>query len=169
MGRPEKLQVKRSWLVREWAAIGISVVALGLSGVEFYENHERTIAWDTPRVKVEQDLDPDDPLIGVKIVNLGTAPAAIKGLTFYIDRKPGDVDDVIDEGKLTDVGTYEFDGDDTLAVGESEWLLSKSTKDKKDVDRFVEFIDKHVAVQTNVCSITTGKCEIRCSAEEWCK
>jgi hypothetical protein len=74
-------------------------------------------------------------------------------------------------GKLVDVGTYEFgDNDKTLAAGGSEWLLSKRTKVKnKELERFNDFLDQHVAVETLVCSIITGKCETKCSQEGWCK
>lgn len=154
-----------------WIPVVISVVALCLSGYEFYDNHKRNIALDKPRVEVVQSLDEDDPEVGLKIMNLGTAPATIKDITFYVDRKPADLETVIAEGKLPDSSTTEFDENDTLGVGETEWLLSlrPSKTPKKDLDRFMTFIDDHVAVQTNVCSITTGKCEIQCSAPDWCK
>ena len=157
-----------------WAPIVISFIALGVSSYEFYDNHRRTIAQDTPRVEFEEDTDTDDSTIGLKIANLGSAIARLKSVTYYVDRKPiKSADDVLEAGKLDDVGYYEFDDDSTLAIGEGEWLLKKSTKvkkgEQKDIDHFIDFIDHHLAVGAEVCSITTKKCETICSTDGWCK
>jgi hypothetical protein len=157
-----------------WIPIVISFLALGLSGYEFYSNRQRIHALDTPLIKFEENSDTDDPLVGIRVVNVGSAIAILKKVTYYVDRKPLDNGaDVIEAGNLEDIGYYQFDDNDALAVGESEWMLSMTTKGKgferKKIDHFLEFIDKHVAIGADVCSVTTGKCETECSTDGWCK
>jgi hypothetical protein len=91
-----------------------------------------------------------------------------------VDRKPvGDVEQAIDFAHLEDVGYFQFDDDDTLPAGEKTWLLSKSTKGKgkeqKNVEQFIDFVDQRLAVEVEVCSVVTGKCQTQCSTDGWCK
>jgi hypothetical protein len=51
----ETTQEKRASRLLAWIPIVISVVALGLSGYEFYDNHQRNVAIDTPRVDVDHE------------------------------------------------------------------------------------------------------------------
>jgi hypothetical protein len=181
------------WRTRDWFAGAIAVLSLcvaisslclsyksfNLSREQARENEEqtrenqrRTAIQDTPVVSVEQDTDTDDPIDGLEIKNNGAVTAEVKDITFYVDRKPfDDVDTVIGIGKLDDVTSYEFgESDKTLAAGASEWLLGKRTKGKKkELDNFNDFIDQHVAVEYETCSIITGKCETKCSQVGWCK
>jgi hypothetical protein len=158
-----------------WFPIVISIASLLFSSLQWWDNHRFTIAQATPRVSFETSEDTDDPLVGIKIENAGPAVARLKDLTYYVDKKPmDDIDEAIDIGKLEDVHTFEFNPDDTLAVGETRWLLSKSTKsshkgDNKSVQQLIDFLDKNLAVQAEVCSLISGECWTVCSTEGWCK
>lgn len=123
----------------------------------------------------ESNEDPDDPLVGIKIENAGPGVARLKDFTYYVDRKPvGDIEDAIDFGKLEEVGYFEFNDDDTLAVGQQQWLLHMGTKGKGKVEEkrrkdFFDFIDHHLGIEVQVCSVVSGKCQTLCSTDNWCK
>lgn len=158
-----------------WIPIAISVVALLLSWLQWRDNHQLALIQATARVSFETNEDTDDALVGIKIENAGPAVARLKDITYYVDRKPmDDQDQAIDNGKLKDVRTFEFEEDDTLAVGETRWLLSKSTKvrskeGRKELGQFTDFLDNHLAVEAEICSLISGKCQTICSTEGWCK
>lgn len=168
-----------------WMPIAISLVSLGFSAGTYFlyqhqvkedqrrsvEEQHRIAVESTANVSVMQDADDSQPLNGLQIMNDGPAVARLKSITYYVDRKPVDsADDVIDFGKLQDVGTFQFNDNDTLAAGGREWLLSMSTKVKpKGLDNFNDFLEHHVAVEVEVCSDVTGKCQTQCSQENWCK
>jgi hypothetical protein len=135
------------------------------------EERRRSDAQNTPHVSVGADSDTDDKINGLQIENDSSVSARLKKITYYVDGKPfDDIEDVIDYGKLGDVGYFEFNDDDTLAAGGQQWLLSRSTKTRtKDLDRFNEFVEDHIAVKVEVCSDVTQKCETQCSDEGKCK
>lgn len=71
--------------------------------------------------------DPDEMPVGIAIRNAGPGPADIRSVVFYVDRKS--VTDAEEAGntygKLSDseLDYDQFDPDDTLAVGETAWLI----------------------------------------------
>jgi hypothetical protein len=175
-----------------WLPIAISLVSLGLAvgalavsirtyglykvqvaeeGRRAAEEDRRIAIENTAQVSVVQIEDTDEPINGFQIWNDGPGIARLKTITYYVNKLPlDDVTDVIDYGKLDNVGYFQFNDNDTLAAGAREWLLSKSTKgNQKDVAQFNEFLDDHVAVEVEVCSDITGKCQTQCSHDGWCK
>lgn len=178
---PIPSQVKTRRLARSLAEsvpIAISLMALGFSAGTYHlyrnqvtDDERRNAVEGTANVSVLQDESDDQPLNGLQIMNDGPAVARLKSITYYVDRKPvDDVDDVIDFGKLEGVTTFQFNDNDTLAAGGREWLLSMSTKAKpKELEGFNDFLEHHVAVEVEVCSDVTGKCQTQCSQENWCK
>jgi hypothetical protein len=62
----------------------------------------------------------------------------------------------------------EFDDDDSLAVGQREWLLRYRTKDKKEAERFVDFLDDRLGVDVEYCTVDDTNCRHRCSTKSHC-
>src|SRR5262249_18077491 len=66
--------------------------------------------------------------VGIALRNAGPGPATIKSIVFYVDRKP--VQDAFEAGKTygklseAELGFYELEPGDTLAVGEKVWLIN---------------------------------------------
>ena len=121
---------------------------------------------------VDFDIQDEDvePTVGVRIMNVGPGPAVIKKVTYYVDRKPvRDEEEAIGYGKLSGslVRYYSFDEDDTLAKDEQHFLFYLSTKHKKELDRFIDFIDEHLAIEVTYCSLK-GDCVTKCSTKGRC-
>jgi hypothetical protein len=153
---------------------GISILALTLAGFQFYENYRLNVIQETPNVDFESSSDTDDSTVGIQLINNGPAVAQVRKITYYIDKKRvGSVNDLVDFADLQNAIPLEMDKDDTMHVGEADWLLSQSTKiknkdDKDELDKFVDVLDHRLGVEAEICSIFTGKCEKRCSRDGWC-
>jgi hypothetical protein len=112
----------------------------------------------------------DEPIVGVQIVNSGPGPAVIKKETYYFDRKPlRDDEDPATYGKLyvKPIKDVQLEENDTLAVGEQQWLYYRSTKDKKELQGFLDFLDQRFAISVTFCSID-GACWSKCSTPNHC-
>jgi hypothetical protein len=81
--------------------------------------------------------------------------AVIKSVTYYVDRKSvRDAEEAgMTYGHLSDaeLDYIEFDPDDTLAVGEQEWLINYHKPhggkvNQKTIEKFADFIDQNLAV-----------------------
>jgi hypothetical protein len=119
--------------------------------------------------------DPDVPPFGIRIENAGPGPARIKSVNWFVDRKPvGDVEKAVDIEKLVNVNFVEFDENDTLGVGAKEQLLEFSHKtrgshDDKDLDKFIDILDSHLAVEVEFCPVLGSECSKKCSTKGWCE
>jgi hypothetical protein len=156
-------------------SLAISLGAVAFTALQWREAHNQLLLAMKPSVDFDTEDDPDEPPAGLAISNAGPGPAIIKSLTYYVDRKQvRDVSEALDYGKVnTDqVSYFELDPDDTLAVGEKDWLLKYhglhgSKFKQKDLDAFVDFIDQHLAVEVSFCSLT-GECSTKCSTKGRC-
>ncbi len=169
MRRSRHGQLSRSDILST-ISLTIAVLSAVFSGLSWIDAREHNRASLSPSVYFEIDDDPKQKLVGIGIVNGGTGPAVIKSVTYYFDRRPvRDVDESLAFGKLNVdlVDTIEFEPDDSLSVGETVWLISRSTKDKPGLSRFIEFLDQHVTVQIEYCSLD-GHCASKCSHKRGC-
>jgi hypothetical protein len=85
-----------------------------------------------------------------------------------------DAREALNYGKIKDGDLYafEFSPEDTLGIGEKEWLLAyrkarRAKPDQKTVEIFSNFIDEHLAVEVSFCSIW-GDCWTKCSTRGRC-
>jgi len=76
-----------------WIAVGISLVALVFTGLQWRESHNQLLLSLKPSVDFELLDDPDDLPVGIDIQNSGPGPAVIKSIIYYDDKKlVGDID-----------------------------------------------------------------------------
>jgi hypothetical protein len=157
----------------KWIAPALSILALLFTGLQWLDTHEQIQAAYKPLVDFDTEDDPDSFPFGISIENRGTGPAIIKSITYYVDGKPfHDVDAAVDAAKLKADETeyYTFDPDDSLGVSEKELLLfrlKQFRKDQKEAKRFANFLDDHLGIEVEFCSLT-GECKKRCSTPGRC-
>jgi len=60
---------------------------------------------------------------------------------------------------------WDLEKDAILKVGERLSVFSRSTKNRKNLDSFIDFIDKRLAIAVTYCSLA-GECETRCSSDD---
>jgi len=104
------------------------------------------------------------------ITNSGPGIARIKSIVYYVDRKSvKDPDEALRYGKLNPDLNHgvEFEDDDSLAVGQTDWLIDYRTKNKEELDRFSQFLDEQLAAEVNYCSVD-GECWKKCSYKGRC-
>jgi hypothetical protein len=88
--------------VRFWLPIGLSVVAVIFSGLQWIDAHQQKHFSARPLVDFVLENDPDDAAwIGLAIKNNGPAPAILTSITFYVDHKVvAGIDGAAEMGKL---------------------------------------------------------------------
>jgi hypothetical protein len=166
--------MSRWQLVGTIVPIVISLAAALFSGLQWRETHNQLALSMKPAVDFDTADDPDDPPIGISIANAGPGPAVIKSISYYVDRKPvKGPEEAAQSGKLDvdQLGAFEFDEGDTLAVGEKEWLFRyrKTTKPHETAaHRYADFVGAHLAIEAEFCSVL-GDCWIKCSMRGRCE
>jgi len=156
----------------------ISLAAAGFTGMQWYETPEALLLSAKLHVDFDVETDPDEPPVGIAISNAGPGPATIKSVIFYVDRKS--VQDAEEAGKTygklseSELGYYELEPRDTLAVGEKVWLISyrkpKGGKpNQKNLEKFADFIDQNLAILVTFCSVIREEvCWPKCSTKDRC-
>lgn len=172
-----KAQLEGKWsTVIAASAVVVSLAALLISWLSWKDSHSQLLLSMKPSIGFEKALDSDHLPVGLSLGNAGPGPGVVKYITYYVDRKlVGDLDKLVNFESLgNDIETYNFEEGDTVAVGQHEWLLSfidkphgKEAEDK--LDRFVELIDHHLAVEVQVCSALSDHCVTKCSTKGWCR
>jgi hypothetical protein len=156
-------------------ALVISVIALYFTALQSKDTHNQLLLSMKPSGDFDTETDTDDLPVGITLSNAGPGPAVIKSLTYYVDKKViGDVDKLIDFANLDNVPTYNLEDGDTLAVGESHWLVSYKDKphgkdDQQQLDKFVDYLEHHLAIEVQFCPVLPGECATKCSSKDWCK
>jgi hypothetical protein len=62
----------------------------------------------------------------------------------------------------------EFDPGDAFGPNQTDSLFARGTKNKKELDKFLDRIDEHLGVEVTYCSIDESWCRTKCSAEGRC-
>jgi hypothetical protein len=159
-------------------ALLVSILALILTGLQWWKAHSQLLLSMKPTVDFTMSTDEDDPPVGMSIENAGPGPARIKSITYFVDRKEvGDVGKALEFGNLPDVEdihTLDFDDGDTLAVGGTVWLvkymkMAHRRKDAREPDALATFIEQHLAVEVEFCPVLSDNCYKRCSTKGWCR
>lgn len=156
-------------------SILIAVAAAGFTGLQWYEAHQQLLLSMKPSVDFDTEDDPESPPIGIAIRNEGPGPAIVQSLKYHVDRKQvKDLAEAATDGNISSdqIDSFEFDPDDTLAVGEKEWLVKYhkprgGQANPKDADHFADFINQRLAIQVEFCSVM-GDCWIKCSKKDQC-
>jgi len=171
-GQSTEARVNVIWQgLRSWLPMGLSLVAVSLSGLQWIDTHQQKSLSTRPLVDFVLENDPDDAAwIGLAIKNNGPAPAILNSITFYVDHKLVEsIDGAAKMGKLNPemIRSEGHKEGDSLGVGITEWLFARSTKSHDDLDKFVNFINNRLAAHVTYCSIN-GECWEKCSSKGRC-
>jgi hypothetical protein len=124
-----------------------------------------------PSVDFYTEVGITGPIAGVQLQNSGSGPAIIKQIEYYVDRRPvADDQEAAQYGKLDFdvIETFQFEEDDTLAANEKQWLFARRTNNKKELDKFTEFVDEHLGVGVKYCTVLGFPCWSKCSTKGRC-
>ena len=160
-------------VLRFWLPLVISLAAAAFSGLQWFETHQQGSRSVQPLVDFDTESDPDSLPFGVAIENRGAGPAVIKSIAYFFDRQRiSDLHELVVAARLNvdQMNKFEFDPDDTLGIGEKEWLLSRPKKyrgEKKEAEKFADFLDDHLGIEVRFCSLA-GECWTKCSSEGQC-
>lgn len=156
----------------ETISIVASVLAVIISVAAFWDTHHYNRIAIKPVLAYQMNLNEDDPIVGLQIGNDGQAPLLIKALNMYVDHKlVKDWDEVIDLCKIKNdaiVESEEIDLDTSIKAGDMFFILSRSTKDKKGLDSFLDCIDDHLGIMVHYCSIDNDQCATECFPKNKC-
>ncbi|HWK47047.1 MAG TPA: hypothetical protein VNT30_20160 [Stellaceae bacterium] len=150
----------------------VTVFAVVFAGLQWIDARQQGNLSMKPLVNFYIQDDDTDPKakVGLAIENNGPGPAIIKSVSYFVDRKPvKDADEALRYGKLNPDHDHgdQFDDDDALASGRIIWLIDYQTKDKKEMARFIDFLDEHLALEISYCSVK-DECARKCSDKRRC-
>ena len=153
-------------------ALLVSIISAGFTYRQMHDAQTATVLGMKPSVDFYTGDDDDMPTAGIRIMNGGPGVATIKGLTYYVDRKPvSDQDAAAERFKAASdkVRYFSFDNGDSLAVNEKPWLfyIRRREVTKQQFENFIDFIDNHVAIKVEYCS-EQGECWPKCSTPHMC-
>jgi hypothetical protein len=158
------------------AALVVSLLTAGFSGLAWYSAREASVAALRPHVDLDLLDDPDEKDVGIQVLSEGPGPALIKSVRFFVDRKL--VKDAIDAGTTygglseDEIDYHELGTDSTLGVGEHIWLIRYAKPKGKAVNpknkvKFADFLDQRLAIQVRFCStVRETDCQTKCSDED---
>jgi hypothetical protein len=161
--------VSRGWAKNE-VAIVISIVALVISALQWYEARDQKLLAVHPSVTFETDSDGTERPLGVTLKSLGPGVAEIRSITYYVDRRQAkDVDEALRFGHLNPDNNKptELDENEPMGVGETVSLIDYRSKDKNELRRVADFLDDSLAIKVTYCSIA-GHCWTKCSYKNHC-
>jgi len=159
-------------------AIVVSGIALIFTFLQYRVTRDQLLLSMKPSINFDTEYDPDELPAGIKIDDAGPGPAVIQSVTYYVDKKAigDDPDKLVAFVNLSDsdnISVMKLEKGDTLAVGENEWLFSykpkaKGKQEQKYEDRFMDLLDRHIAVEVQFCSVLGTHCDKKCSTDGWC-
>jgi len=154
-----------------WIALGISSLALCISAFQAWQTRRHDRLSVRPLIDFTYEVDGRERNVGLAMENVGLGPAVIRSITIYVDRKAvKDWYEAADYGNFKEhdlLKTFELDKDSVLKIGETMLLFGRDTRNKMDLDRFIDFVDQRLAVSITFCSID-DECQTRCSIEGRC-
>ena len=158
-----------------WVALVISILALVISVFQWREavaQNRETAAQNAralmPSVGFFEDVGSGDSDIGIQLTNSGPGVALIKSVKFYVDgRLVRDVDVALANGGFDDGLSkgVAFSSEDSMAVGESDWLIDYLASDVQ-LDRLESFMDDRLNIDVEYCSVEGDHCRHKCSASK---
>jgi hypothetical protein len=162
----------RSALSAVSAVAAISAAAFaGIQALESRQERQQNAFLMRPSLDFFLQDDATEHQIGLATKNGGPGVARIKSVTFFVERKPmASGDAALKAGALDpdqDHGV-ELEEGDAIAVGETVWLLDYRSKVAKEREKFLDFLDDHLAVKIEYCTVPGSPCFSRCSTKGWC-
>jgi hypothetical protein len=162
---------------RDWVAITISMLALLFTALQWINARSATSFATRPLIDFYTEDDVDEPRVGLEILNDGPGAAIIKSVTYYIDDKSVGDYQRADESYDKRIGLKSADDDyvlfldydpgDALAPGQSSWMFFRRSSQRKDLDKFIDFVDNHLAIGVTYCSVR-NECWQKCSTANRC-
>lgn len=139
------------------------------ASLAYWETHKQNQRTFATSVDFLTTYDQREKTVGIAILNSGPGPASIAAIRFYVDGKQ--VKDADEAAKLGNIDPETMTGVDmsggTLGVGETVWLFNRTTKtkNKRELDKFIDFADTRLAIFVRSCSIA-NICVDKCSAND---
>jgi hypothetical protein len=160
--------IEHHW--RTWLPLVVSLVAVAFTGLQWWDTHRYSTLQVRPSVDFYTEDDDTEKMVGIAIENGGPGPAIIMWIKYFVDGKEqSSLDDALRRAKFDpdQERNVEYDEGDVLPVGKQEWLVGQPTKQGQALDPFIDFIDDHLTVQAQFCSIA-GECSTKCSTKRRC-
>jgi hypothetical protein len=159
-------------VIAAYASLALSMVAIGFSGLQWYDAHRQNERTLQPLLSFSYDTDGREPNVGLSLLNAGQGPAILQSIAIYVDRVPvKSWDEATDYGKLPNddlIHWIELDKGDPIRAGETVQLYWRTPKEgKKGLDQFTKFVDQRIGVLVTFCSVG-GDCQSVCSVEGRC-
>lgn len=145
----------------------ISLMALVVAGVSYWETRQQDRRMLSSSVDFSTSFDDREKVVGIAVLNSGPAPARVDAIRFYVDgRLVQDADAAAEAANLDPDSLTSIDlKGGTIGVGETVQLFSRTTKNKKDLQKFLNFADDHLAIFIRSCSLA-NECAEKCSADD---
>jgi hypothetical protein len=146
------------------------IAAATVSGLTYFDQQRIERISGRPLVDFYTEDSEGASKIGIEIQNEGQAPLLVSKIVYFVDgRIIGGHDEAAMLGKLnpTAVDYVDFEPGDKMAAGEKDWLFYWNSADKSNLPKFIDFLDKHLAIGAKVCS-QLGDCVSRCSTPGRC-
>jgi len=161
----------RRWsVVKDWAPLTLSVIAVIVSVGQLIEQHSDAGLQMRPVVDFYTTTDTSEAKVGIQILNAGPGVALIRNITYFVDgKKVGDYSKGAAKSGTDEslVDFFDFDDGDSMAVNESHWILFRDSTNKKDLEQFSDFVSDHLSAQVTYCSVS-GRCWTKCSTKGMC-
>ena len=151
-------------------AVVFAGLAAAFTGLQWYESRQHDALSLKPSVDFYTQDQVDIKPVGLAIENHGPGPAIIKSVTYYVNREPvKDADEAMTYGKFNVDFNHgvELEEGDAVGVGEKDWIIDYRANEKKELDRFLDFLDQNLAAEIEYCSLA-GECQKICSTRGRC-
>jgi hypothetical protein len=155
-------------VTRADVAICISIIALGLSGWQAWDNHRLALLANDATLSIDVDTDPSDRKLGFAVRNVGPGVANIKSVRYYVDGKLVNViTDAIEDAKLNLDRFRETElTPGAMGAAQVVWIARYNAR-KSDQERAADFFERHLSVAVDYCS-AGGRCATECSEVGGC-
>lgn len=148
-----------------WIPTAISLLSAIFSAALWFETREqRRLAFDATLV-FDVDTLQAERRIGIAVRNIGPGVANILSVVYFVDGNR--VDDPENMLAQAHFAGMELDRGDSMAAGETEWLVDYHATRDDDKARAIDFVEKHLQIAVDYCT-PAGDCKKACSKKHGC-
>jgi hypothetical protein len=160
--------VTKSWSF--WIPTIIALIAAASSAAQWVVMMEqKRLAFDAT-IEIDVNTLLRERRVGMAIRNVGPGLAILRSVTYYVDGNAvDDPDDILAQAKLDsdrDFG-WNMDRGNSMAPGETDWLVDYHAARKEDQDRAIDFVEKHLQIGVDY-STAAGVNKQTCSTAGGC-